>query len=125
MTITATAPSSRDRVSTDEVGFSQLHRPAESGRERRNILRDFVSVERITGLEPQAVARTKPGEFQSVRCAGLEQRFSKRDDFGGVDIEFETILARVAGAADVAVKPRDRRLDEVIVFHRAEFRPGE
>ena len=55
-------------LAADEIGaLVQLHRPAEPGRQRRDLGAQFMAVERVAGLQPQAVARAQAAQLEPMR----------------------------------------------------------
>ena len=84
-----------------------------------------MAVQRVTGLEAQAVARAEAGEFEPVRRARREQRFGEARGIARRVVKFETVLTRVARAADQAGHPRHRALGEMVVLDEVERDGGQ
>src|SRR5205823_13401886 len=87
-------------------------------------LRNLVSVKRQLGFEPQRVARAQAARQDAEFCAGCEHviPYALAGALVRRDVDFEAVLAGVAGARDHHVRqPADRTEDERIRLHFAEL----
>ena len=113
------------RVAAQEIALIELADPSEVRFPDGSCVVQFVTVKAHTGLEPQGVAGAEATRDKSVSLAGLQQIVPH---FFGVlrrEVQFEAILAGVAGSSDEGLHAIDLACQEPIVFQRRDRRAGE
>src|SRR5487761_2193828 len=103
----------QQRIATDEVhAFVQLDRPAKSGFERRDRLRQLMIVETIACFQPQRIAGAQACGEQPFRLASLQQRIPQ---IAGLLVEAGPIFLHRASVDDDHIETLATAIDDEVV----------